>query len=678
MSNHPEGAISGIVVFAVIFFFPGYLLLTLLDPHMGGGLRTLLSPVVGIVSITTAYDICARASLAAFFPILMVILSIAGAVRFALRARHAPAWTRWTRNRIEVLTAGCVTALGIAPLYWRSGRFSGREFVFYGPAGQDPLFHVTLLQRLLHHIPPDNFIVSGLRAPVYHYFDDLTLALLLRTQNALHLGATDVFDLYYRCYPVVVYFLLGALAYRTGRQLLGSARGGVLSVLLLLGGGGLGWFFGALQTVAHGSQFAAMRASLFSDWTSWDGIDSILPLVHRPAHYHGLIICLAAINVLLRPASRRNWLLAALLLGLMAGFNFTLAATFGIAAVLGSLIFLLRRQQYEARNLAWFALFVFIGSLPVNVGMLLDGLHNVAPGLPFRGPNLQFPAATWGPLLGRITPAALVPWAALILLPIVAYGVKLSGLRSMARLDLGEIRHRGTAMVFAIAFTLSFVLGMFFPYQAFGGVGIIFLQPTLWMLALFSLHPIYSWLNKHKGNWRPVVLWGMLGLTWIQALAAFNFSHRVAFRRDTTIALQKIRSTAAPGDVIAYLPSSLTERPILGPPADSTNFAVMAMTGLDGYFSSEPYSKFFAVPGLSGRGRDSAEVLAQAEQLYERRRDDVASFVKGDIDNATAARLARDNLCWIVVSGDAIQGISSPATPWYKTDDIVIYRLVVR
>ena len=60
------------------------------------------------------------------------------------------------------------------------------------PAGTTICNHVTPLQRLLHHVPPATFIVSGLRAPVYHYFDDL-----LRARNALHLGETEVFDLFY-------------------------------------------------------------------------------------------------------------------------------------------------------------------------------------------------------------------------------------------------------------------------------------------------------------------------------------------------------------------------------------------------------------------------------------------------------------------------------------------------
>jgi hypothetical protein len=674
LSNHPEGAVLGILVSVVIFILPGYILLTLLS-RLPGSVRTVLSPTFGIVSITTAYDIFARASIAAYFPYLVVVISVAGMILVALQIRHAPTPSCWTPGEgYESVMAGSAVALSVAPLFWRSGRFFDGEFVFYGPTGQDHLYHLTLLQRLLQHVPPDNFMVSGLRAPVYHYFDDLALALILRAQNTLHLGVTDLFDLYYRCYPTFVYFLIGALAYHAGRQLLGTARGGILSVLLLLGAGGLGWFFGVLQTAAHASEFAAMRMALFSSWTSWDGIDAIRPLVHRPAHYHSLLICLAAINVLLRPErSRRDWLVAGLLLGLMAGFNFTLAATFGVSTVLGSLVFLLQHRQNEARDLAWLALFIFIGSLPVSAAMLLSGFHNVAPGFPFRGPNLEFPATIWGALLGRMIPLALIPWASLVVFPVVAYGVKLFGVGAMVRFGLGEERHRSIAMVFAIGFALSFVIGTFFPYQGVGGIAIVFLQPTLWILGLFSLHPVDAWLERNRGGWRPVVLWGMLGLTWVQALGAFNFSCKTAFGQDTAHALQDIRLGAAPDDVVAYLPSDLAARPIWGRAENTTNYSITAMTGLDGYFSSKTYSISFAVAGLSGS--NPAEVLGQAERLYEQRRDDVESFVKGDISNAASARLARDHVRWIVVSGDALHGISPTATPWRKTRDIAVYRV---
>jgi hypothetical protein len=670
LAIHPAGVIVGVLVFIVAFVFPGYLFLTLLN-RLSWGLRILLSPIFGILTVTTTYDIFCRASIPGYFPYLVVALSVAGMTVAALQVRNAP---RLPLTGYESAIAGSVAALTVAPVFWRSGRFSNGEFVFYGPAGQDQLYHVSLLQRLLHHVPPDNLMVAGLRAPVYHYFDDLTLAVILRVQNALHLGATDVFDLFYRCYPIIVYFLIGALAYRAGRELLGKARGGILSVLLLLGTGGLGWIFGALQTALHAVHFVAMRAALFSNWTSWDGVDAMFPLVHRPAHYHSLLICLAAINVLLRPErSRRDWILAGLLLGLMAGFNFTLAATFGIATVLGCVILFLKSRQDEARDLAWLTLFIFLGSLPVTGAMVLSGFHSVAVGFPFRGPNLEYPASVWGPLLGQMIPQAIVPWAALLVLPVVAFGIKLFGCGAMARFDLGEECHSGIALVFAIVFFLSFVTGVFFPYKGVGGIAVVFLQPTLWILGFFALHPIDVWLGRNQGSWRRVVLWGILGLTWVQALVAFNFCAEAAFSQDAARALQDIRLQASPDDVVAFLPGELTERPVWGHTEISTNYSITAMTGLDGYFSPRTYCVSFAVSGLSGSS--PADVLAQADRLCQRRTDDVEALVKGGITDAAFTRLVNDHVKWVVVSGDAMHDISTSAIPWRKTPQIAVYRL---
>jgi hypothetical protein len=315
-----------------------------------------------------------RASLSVYFFYVAMVLSGAGMIVFALRVREDLA--SWNLEDFRAVLAGSVVAVSVAQLYWRSGRFARGEFVFHGPAGQDHLFHVTLLQRLLQHVPPDNFMFAGLRPTVYHYFDDQTLALVLRAQHTLHLSSIDLFDLYYRCYPTLVYFLLGAFAYLVGRQIVGTAKGGVLGVLLLMGAGGLEWAIGILQTAAHATHLVAMRERLFTSWTSWDGVDAIRPLVHRPAHYHSLLMCLAAIAILLRPErTRRDWSLAGLLLGLMAGFNFTVAATFGAAAGFASLLFFCAGRRMRPPDLAWLTLFTFIGSLPVNAEMILSGFQ---------------------------------------------------------------------------------------------------------------------------------------------------------------------------------------------------------------------------------------------------------------------------------------------------------------
>ncbi|HEU0048847.1 MAG TPA: hypothetical protein VFQ43_14750, partial [Nitrososphaera sp.] len=241
------------------------------------------------------------------------------------------------------------------------------------------------------------------------------------------------------------------------------------------------------------------------------------------------------------------------------------------------------------------------------------------------------------------------------------------------RLDLGEERHHGTATVLSLAFVLSVFIGTLFPYQAFGGIGVVFIQPTLWILGLFALRPIDHWFVRNATNWRPIAVWSMLALTWVQVILAFNFSHKASFDQATMEVLRTIRSDSAPDDVVAYQPSGLIQKAVLGRATESTNFAITAMTGLDGYVSSESYSIPFAVPDLSGR--NSADVLAQAKLLYQQRSQDVGSFVNGDISDAARARLAKDHVRWIVVWGDAMNSISTQITPWRKTREIAAYQL---
>jgi len=669
LSNHPARAAIGLLLLAG-YFFSGYLLVSAVT-GLPISLRLVLSPVVGILTLTTVFDVFVRVSSVGYFFCVASLLSAAGLIVFAFRmSRELPIWTE-EDNR--TMMAGVIVTLSVAPLYWRSGRFSDGKFVFQGPAGQDPLFHVTLLQRLLHHVPPDNFMFSGLIPSVYHYFNDQSLALILRAQDVIRITRTDLFDLYYRCYPTVLYFVLGALAYVVGREVVRSVKGGVLSVLLLLGVGGLGPIVGLLQTCAHATHSAELRERLMTPWTSWDGIDGIRPLVHRPAHYFGLLVTAAAISLLLAPSrTRRHWSLAGLMLGLLAGFNFTLAATFGGAAVLSCLLSFARRRKEQAINLAWLAVFAFIGSLPVNAAMLLSGFHNGAMGFPFEGPNLDLSTSIWGPWLGRILPATFAAVASLILFPLMAYGIKLVGIGALLRADLGQERHRGVAMLFSIAFAISFVVGTFFPYKGVE-VGSIFLQPTLYILGLFALTTLAAWLERNRWNWRSIALWAALVTISAQVLLAFNFSSQLSFDQDTTRALEDLRSSARSDEVVAYLPSYIKQKAIWGYPLESTNFAIMALTGLDGYFSSESYSILNAVPGIVDR--DPSRIRQEAERMYQQRLTDIESFIKGGMTEEASARLMSDHVRWVVVSEEAKRDIASSAAPWRRTNDVSIYHL---
>ena len=67
------------------------------------------------MSITTAYDIFARASMATYFFYFVVALSAAGMVLVALRTRQAPTASWWTLNGYETVMAGSAVALTLLP-----------------------------------------------------------------------------------------------------------------------------------------------------------------------------------------------------------------------------------------------------------------------------------------------------------------------------------------------------------------------------------------------------------------------------------------------------------------------------------------------------------------------------------------------------------------------------------
>ena len=81
LANEPTGVAFGFLTLALLYFFPGYLLLGSFNdlPEI---LRMLLSPVFGIACMVTLYEISSYASVAAYFPYVAIMLAVAGAVLF--------------------------------------------------------------------------------------------------------------------------------------------------------------------------------------------------------------------------------------------------------------------------------------------------------------------------------------------------------------------------------------------------------------------------------------------------------------------------------------------------------------------------------------------------------------------------------------------------------------------
>ena len=223
---------------------------------------------------------------------------------------------------------------------------------------RDHVFHLALIERLVWHVPPDNFLVADTPFPAYHFLPDLTQVLLRRVS----LGAMPSLDIYYRLYPSLIYFCLGYIAFWVCSRLTASLLGGGLGVIFVVFGADFSWIPGAAQVLANAGDLSAASQRLFEPWCNWSSFGSTLPLVHRPAFYHGLLLFSAGCMILMRGAfKRRAWMFAGVIWGLSAGFNYTVGRCGLCGGTLASAILLVRQRIGQARHMAVCAAWVGIG-----------------------------------------------------------------------------------------------------------------------------------------------------------------------------------------------------------------------------------------------------------------------------------------------------------------------------
>ena len=76
-----------------------------------------------------------------------------------------------------------------------SGQF-GNSIILSGVNGFDAIWHISLINELVHHFPPDNPAFSGIPLMGYHYFFNFLLAKVVSTFNI------SALSLYFRFFPI--------------------------------------------------------------------------------------------------------------------------------------------------------------------------------------------------------------------------------------------------------------------------------------------------------------------------------------------------------------------------------------------------------------------------------------------------------------------------------------------
>jgi hypothetical protein len=644
--------------------------------HRHGVLEVLLATVLGIEVITSIYAVTRFLGSHYLHYIVLLVGALFGAHRLMQSVRKVQPDSSASREQAfdsRAIVSGIVVMVFVGSTFYFSGRSTESGLTFFGPMSRDHALHLAWIGRLEYVVPPDNFMISGFPGVSYHFFTDLAINLFARDMGP----RINLFDVYFRLYPGMFFFCIGFFAFWVPSKLFASCRAGAIGAALILFGGDPSWVLGmlqALKAVALDSHAVVQKA--FGSWFGWSVVSSTYSLIHRPAQYSGILLSLAGLATAIDRdyRSTRSWIIAGLIWGLMAGFNYHLAAVIGIALVISCAIAWFRSDHETACRLALCAAVLALASTIANFFILGEGnlfteaspamisLHSKAL---FRwAPSAFLRYANGWILPNRSGVVTLI--AALIIFMVMTYGLRLFGLWSMLRGGGFRFRrHAAPASIVLIAFVILFLTGMLFVTEGRGlgaADNIIFFQPTAWMLALFATYPLTCWSRRHRTWSRPALLAFLLLALPVQAFLSFNLGNKVVIKPEVVAALERIKRESATGDVIAFLPDSLPGEPILGPPTFAANYFVSALTGLKAYFSVRGMSELYSYGDTGPNG-------------YDNRFRIINNLMSGQISNKDIDSLITQGVKWVLLPAKIEVKDTRHFSVWMSAADFTILRV---
>ena len=236
------GTLSATFAFLLISFLLFYLPGNLIIGHHWrtvSSASVVLLTVVGLAVSVTLFAVLRVVATDVAVLSTFAVLALGGFLRLvgAIRASSLFAEPNHRQSECAATLAGILVMFVVGSAFWPSGASSTSGISFYGPMARDHVFHLALIERLVWHVPPDNFLVADTPFPAYHFLPDLTQVLLRRVS----LGAIPSLDIYYRLYPSLIYFCLGYIAFWVCSRLTASLLGGGLGVVLVVFGADFSW-----------------------------------------------------------------------------------------------------------------------------------------------------------------------------------------------------------------------------------------------------------------------------------------------------------------------------------------------------------------------------------------------------------------------------------------------------
>lgn len=299
--------------------FPGIAALRFLGIRPSNNFCAIaIATTLGIVIYTTSLVIFRLIGLN-FQAILLIYTLFCAFYLYKKRKVASKLRLKFTGEAILFVVAAVTIALLQGTQLFTSGKFiDGRLHFNTGP--HDPMQHFSIISMLENGFPPKNPFYSGGDLKNYHYFSDHILASFTGSFGS------NLFDLYFRSYPIFVSMFFSISAYAISKELIKSAGLRFLSLLLITMGGSASYLIPLFQQNAQ-------RWSSISFF-----VDQPYSQIFNLQNYIGYSFFLAgALLILTNEKTKGVGSLMASALSLGFAFPFKVfAATIGFAALIGT------------------------------------------------------------------------------------------------------------------------------------------------------------------------------------------------------------------------------------------------------------------------------------------------------------------------------------------------------
>lgn len=635
------GTLLGLLLFllkiCLFGLLPGYFLLS---KFVDCNRRELLavSVLIGLAVSVNLYALARYADLLWFFYFLVFVLAIIGGQKLF------SAKDKITSSDMEsyALLAGFAVMLLEGVAFFRSGTIDNNGIAFFGPMARDHIFHLAQIGRFEFHVPSDNFVISGYASPAYHFFSDLLLY-MLATEPKLEI---NLLDTYFKYYPSIIFFGIGYFCFHFIANLFNDKRIAALGIVVIVLGADMSWVAVLPKLAMNMFKPGDVLGVLFSPWIDWHPFGVLYPLVHRPAHYHGLLFFMAGLTLLTSSTNlnkdrdnhnRRSWIGAAFLFGLMAGFNFTLSGVIGMAIVLIIIQNILTTTPSLSKTLIYSSLAYAVALAPIL--FFIKTSHIVAAGSSALVFNAgAFPLIKYGDKIRQfVSNEQLVTILSVLMFLLISYNIKLIGLFFVNKFP----RKAGQSEIWSFLFYcyfISLIIGVFFEFGGVGGISsnIIFLQPTIYLMGILTIYPIFRIIQTiyTRQKYIAILVFFMLLVGPIQAVLAYNLSYKVEIKPELLSVLSNIRKQSTPDSIIAFSPTTIQAVSIYGDQPLVNNFYISALTGRRSFFSVDGYSMDYL--------QNTHDRLD-----YETRKQIISSVALGDVTVKICSNLAQNKVSYV-------------------------------